>query len=323
MKGEEPEKTNNFLQAFYKAATSGKDFSKFIQKYLEHKKKKKEELQKDDGAKEIKENKDNQEAPKIVKKPTLTQEKVEKVQPQQQIQEIQPPIKFEKQSTLPSSTANNASESKSNKTQANSNANVQPNSQQHSSNNTANTNKPQQPEKPKLVRPESAMKRPEKINSEIKEVKEDATKTIKKVRIFIFKIKNNFQATQGLIKDNKKKEDTEEKTAETKETKMKTKDDDLSAASRSNNKEGTIKIEKINKFEDKLFGETEKNTKIVFNIADLEAIKNFVQDITKNVNPTTKMVDFLFDDIESMNKELQSCVKESKTYKERYDEEVR
>jgi len=104
---------------------------------------------------------------------------------------------------------------------------------------------------------------------------------------------------------------------------MKTKDDDLSAASRSNNKEGTIKIEKINKFEDKLFGETEKNTKFVINIADLEAIKNFVQDITKNVNPTTKIVDFLYDDIESMNKELQSYVKESKTYKERHDEEVR
>jgi len=183
VKGEEPEKTNYFLQAFYKAATSGKDFSKFIQKYLDHKKKKKEEVQKEEGAKEIKENKENQEAPKIVKKPTLSQEKVDKVQPTQQIQEMQAPTKFEKQTTLPSSTANNNPESKSLKAQPNSNTNVQPNSQQPSSNNTTNTNKQQQAEKPKLVRPESAMKRPEKINSDIKEVKEDATKTNKKVRI--------------------------------------------------------------------------------------------------------------------------------------------
>jgi TRAF3-interacting protein 1 len=59
------------------------------------------------------------------------------------------------------------------------------------------------------------------------------------------------------------------------------------------------------------------------NVADLEAIKNYVQDITKNANPIGKIIDFLFDDIESMNKELQLWIKESKTYKERYDEEVR
>ena len=40
LKGANPEKTNNFLQLFYTAATNGKDNSKFIEKYLEHKKKK-------------------------------------------------------------------------------------------------------------------------------------------------------------------------------------------------------------------------------------------------------------------------------------------
>ena len=43
LKGEEPDKTNYFLQMFFKAATNGKDNSKFIQKYLEHRKKKSEE----------------------------------------------------------------------------------------------------------------------------------------------------------------------------------------------------------------------------------------------------------------------------------------
>ena len=41
LKGEQPEKTNNFLQLFYKAATNGKDNSALIQKYLEKKIKKK------------------------------------------------------------------------------------------------------------------------------------------------------------------------------------------------------------------------------------------------------------------------------------------
>ena len=40
LKGENPEKTNHFLQLFYAAATNGKDNSKFIEKYLELKKNK-------------------------------------------------------------------------------------------------------------------------------------------------------------------------------------------------------------------------------------------------------------------------------------------
>jgi len=47
VKGEEPDKTNYFLQAFYRAATSGKDASKYIQRYLDHKKKKADEKKKD------------------------------------------------------------------------------------------------------------------------------------------------------------------------------------------------------------------------------------------------------------------------------------
>ena len=48
-----------------------------------------------------------------------------------------------------------------------------------------------------------------------------------------------------------------------------------------------------------------------------------MQDISKNSNPIGKITNFLGDDIESMNKEMQTWIKESKTYKERLDEEVK
>ena len=42
LKGEQPEKTNCFLQLFYKAVTNDKDNSLLIQKFLEKKSKKEE-----------------------------------------------------------------------------------------------------------------------------------------------------------------------------------------------------------------------------------------------------------------------------------------
>ena len=59
------------------------------------------------------------------------------------------------------------------------------------------------------------------------------------------------------------------------------------------------------------------------NINDIESIKNYVQEISKNSNPIGKITNFLGDDIESMNKEMQTWIKESKNYKERLDEEVK
>lgn len=56
---------------------------------------------------------------------------------------------------------------------------------------------------------------------------------------------------------------------------------------------------------------------------DLEAIKEYVQQITKNCNPLGKVVDLLGDDIDNMNKELALWIKENKSYKERYDEEIK
>ena len=83
-----------------------------------------------------------------------------------------------------------------------------------------------------------------------------------------------------------------------------------------------IKIsQKIGFFKDIQEGETTKTTTL--NINDIESIKNYVQDISKNSNPIGKITNFLGDDIESMNKEMQSWIKESKNYKERLDEEVK
>ena len=56
---------------------------------------------------------------------------------------------------------------------------------------------------------------------------------------------------------------------------------------------------------------------------DLEAIKDYVQQITKNCNPLGKLVDLLGDDIESMNKELANWIKDNKIYKDRFDDEMK
>jgi TRAF3-interacting protein 1 len=78
VKGDEPEKTNFFLQAFYRAATTGKDQSKFITKYFEHRKKKKEETAKTDETKtEVKKTEISSKDPKKEVKTTTKEVKVE------------------------------------------------------------------------------------------------------------------------------------------------------------------------------------------------------------------------------------------------------
>jgi len=56
---------------------------------------------------------------------------------------------------------------------------------------------------------------------------------------------------------------------------------------------------------------------------DLEAIKEYVQQITKSCNPLGKLVDILGDDIDSMNKELAMWIKDNKIYKDKYDDEMK
>jgi TRAF3-interacting protein 1 len=70
-------------------------------------------------------------------------------------------------------------------------------------------------------------------------------------------------------------------------------------------------------------GDANVKSEKTFNISDLQSIRNYVQDISMNANPIGKIIDFLGDDIESMNKELLSWVKEAKSYHDKYDEEVK
>ena len=107
----------------------------------------------------------------------------------------------------------------------------------------------------------------------------------------------------------------------TNSAKPKIKDDDLAPSTG-----GKIKMtSKIGKFADITTGDdnTKSTTTKTFSAADLESIKNYVQEISKNSNPIGKIIDFLGDDIDSMNKELQGWIKEAKTYKERFDDEVK
>ena len=204
LKGEEPDKTNYFLQMFFKAATNGKDNSKFIQKYLDHKRKKAEEKKK----KEAEASQSKQEAPK-------------KQEPQREQQE--------------------------------------------------------------------------------------------KKQIVSQPVNQTKKAPKGIISEN-----------DDKEPEMTSNDKDLSSETKI--KKGTgMKFEKHIFMHDNVMDEDGKKeqTKTKVSKVDLEAIKTHVQEITKNSNPIGKIVEFIGDDIDMMNKELQNWIKESKSYKERYDEEIK
>ena len=204
LKGEEPDKTNYFLQMFFKAATNGKDNSKFIQKYLDHKRKKAEEKKK----KEAEASQSKQEAPK-------------KQEPQREQQE--------------------------------------------------------------------------------------------KKQIVSQPVNQTKKAPKGIISEN-----------DDKEPEMTSNDRDLSSETKI--KKGTgMKFEKHIFMHDSVMDEDGKKeqTKTKVSKVDLEAIKTHVQEITKNSNPIGKIVEFIGDDIDMMNKELQNWIKESKSYKERYDEEIK
>ena len=204
LKGEEPDKTNYFLQMFFKAATNGKDNSKFIQKYLDHKRKKAEERKK----KEAEASQSKQEAPK-------------KQEPQREQQE--------------------------------------------------------------------------------------------KKQIVSQPVNQTKKAPKGIISEN-----------DDKEPEMISNDKDLSSETKI--KKGTgMKFEKHIFMHDSVMDEDGKKEqpKTKVSKVDLEAIKTHVQEITKNSNPIGKIVEFIGDDIDMMNKELQNWIKESKSYKERYDEEIK
>lgn len=63
--------------------------------------------------------------------------------------------------------------------------------------------------------------------------------------------------------------------------------------------------------------------KPTLNLKDIETIKNYIHDISKNTNPIGKLIDNLQDDVECMNKELNYWKNESSTYNELYEEELK
>ena len=72
-----------------------------------------------------------------------------------------------------------------------------------------------------------------------------------------------------------------------------------------------------------ILNENEDEIRPVQNNVDLEAIKGYVKEITKTTNPIGKIVEFLSDDVDSMNKELQNWIKEAASYSERFEIEVK
>jgi TRAF3-interacting protein 1 len=273
-KGEEPEKTNIFLQAFYKAATSGKDFSKYIKKYLDHRKKKEEERK-------------NKEKGEEVKKEAL------KEQPKEALKEQPKPEKKES-----SKEKEEPKEIKEQKTQ-------------NEERKTVKKKKNEEPKeveqpitKPNVVveRPQrvaSALKRPEKVKENVEEINDNQNQ--------------GGSRPLGIISD-KNKDDDEDGDGEKKNQEEK-------------EEENVQTVSKGIKFDTKLRpGAKDANTgkpKPAVNVTDLESIKNYVQEISRNANPIGKIIDFLPDDIDSMNKELASWIKEQKILKEKYDEEVK
>lgn len=209
LKGEEPDKTNYFLQMFHKAATNGKDNSKFIQKYLDHKRKKAEEKKK----------KEESQAQK--QQPSASQPQ----QPQQS--KTQEPV----------------------------------------------------PEKKVMVsQAPAAQKKPPK----------------------------------GIISEG----------GGEKEPEFTSNDNDLGRETKL--KKGTgMKFEKHIFMHNDIMDDKKDQSKPRVSNVDLEAIKSHVQEITKNSNPIGKIIEFIGDDIDLMNKELQNWIKESKSYKDRYDEEIK
>ena len=183
LKGEEPNKTNYFLQKFYEAATNGNDNSKFIQKYLDHKNKKKDDTQKTD-----------------------------------------------------------------------------------------------------------------------KNEKKESTKKVEKNE------KKEKKAPTGIISENEKNDDFDNN-----------KNDNLGGELKS----GTgMKLDKHIFRHDDIMDEKKDKKNIISNV-DLDAIKNYVQEITKNCNPIGKIIEFIGDDIDGMNKELLNWINESKSYKDKYEDEIK
>jgi len=163
----------------------------------------------------------------------------------------------------------------------------------------------EEPAKPNVVvetkpqRVASAIKRPEKVKENVEEINDNTTQ--------------NASKPVGIISEKRRDEDEE---------------GEKPVVENDKNEENVQSQNKGIKFDTKIRpggikDQTNSKPRANVNVTDLESIKNYVQEISRNANPIGKIIDFLPDDIESMNKELASWIKEQKMLKEKYDEEVK
>ncbi len=241
MTGDEPEKTNKFLVSFHKAATSGKDFAKYIKKYKDYIDKKGKEKQPE------------------TKEPVKEKPVEKEITKKQEVKKEEPAVTDDKV-------------------------------------------KKQRPESPKEKKSQNAVvaektkpKEPEKKKEEKKEEKKEVVKDVKENNKEN-NDDNNDNTDLGLDKGNKII---------------------MTGKVGSKIKEATKK-----QVEDKGVIESSR-TKSNLNLKDLESIKNNIHEISLNANPIGKLIDYLPEDIESMNKELYFWINESKGFKEKFEEEVK
>ncbi len=223
--GEEPAKTNQFLQAFHKAATMGKDFSNYIKKYLEHLKKKEDEK--------------NQQAAIPEKK-----------EPEKKEPEKKEPVKQPTKEPIKEPTKEPVKEVKKQVIQQ------------------------QEKPKPKEVQPQAETRKVNKEQSDKIQSKEEDDKED-------LGVDTGNKITMGGLKLGKDK--------------------------------------KINKVQ----GDEMAAKKPTLNLKDIESIKSYIHEICSNANPISKLIDYLPEDIDSMNKELSHWKSEAARYTEQYEEEIK
>ena len=79
------------------------------------------------------------------------------------------------------------------------------------------------------------------------------------------------------------------------------------------------KIGKVKKPGDK----DQPKFKSTINLKNIEEIKQHIHDISQNANPIGKLIEFLPEDVDSMNKEMEYWINESKSYKDKLEEEYK
>jgi len=117
----------------------------------------------------------------------------------------------------------------------------------------------------------------------------------------------------GLISDNKGNDDEDDN--------LNNKDDNLGNDTKLESGSG-MKLDK-HIFQHEMISENKEEKKNIPVNVDLETIKKYVQEITKNCNPIGKIIEFIGDDIDGMNKELAEWKKESNSYKDKFDDEIK